>query len=71
MPGLNGFQLAVEIKKMRQDIPILFMMAFVIDEKMPGYPSALRKEKILQKPGDILGYAGNYCLSLHGAMLNN
>lgn len=58
MPVLNGFLLAIELKKIRQDVPIIFMTAFDIDQRMPGYPPALKKESIVQKPNDILRLCG-------------
>lgn len=58
MPVLNGFLLAIELKKIRQDVPIIFMTAFDIDQCMPGYPPALKKESIVQKPNDILRLCG-------------
>lgn len=58
MPNLNGFQLANEAKKIRPDIPVLFMTAFMIDENMSGYPPTLSKERIISKPHDILKLCG-------------
>ena len=58
MPIMNGFQLAAEITKIRNDIPVIFMTAFNVDESMPGYPSALRKENVARKPEDILRLCG-------------
>lgn len=54
MPEMNGFQLAIQLKNIGNDVPILFMSAIDGDEQLPGYPLELKKECIVQKPKDIL-----------------
>lgn len=54
MPGMMGFELAKKIKEIRPDITVAFMSAFDIDERTPGYPTALKKNDILRKPDDLL-----------------
>ena len=58
MPHISGFELGREILKIRPQIPILYMTAYVIDEKMPGFPPAMQKAHIISKPGDILKLCG-------------
>lgn len=67
MPGMMGFDLAKEIKEIRPDIKVAFMSAFEVDEKMPGYPGALKKEDILRKPGDLL----DLCKSLEKYLISS
>ena len=52
MPRLSGFELAREIRKLRLDIPILFMTAFEIDstEYKEVFPAANTTTDFISKP---------------------
>lgn len=50
MPGMTGFELSEQLKRIRPQIKVAFMSAFEIDEGFPGYPPSLRKQDIIHKP---------------------
>lgn len=52
MPRLSGFELAREIRKLRLDIPILFMTAFEINdlEYKNTFPAANPATHFISKP---------------------
>lgn len=54
MPNMNGFQFARNIKNIREDIPIVFMTAFVIDQNLPGFEEVFMKGNIIRKPEGLL-----------------
>lgn len=54
MPGMLGFELAREIRELKPEIQVAFMSAFDLDERIPGYPQALKKQDIIRKPNGLL-----------------
>lgn len=54
MPRMIGFELAKKVNDLRPGTKVIFMSAFEVDERTPGYPKALKKEDILRKPHDLL-----------------
>lgn len=50
MPNRNGFQFARSVRDLREDVPILFMTAFVIDENLPGFEAIWIRGIVIRKP---------------------
>jgi DNA-binding response OmpR family regulator len=50
MPDVTGVELALEIMKIKNDIPIVLMTAFNVDEFVFSSLPMMRKEDIVRKP---------------------
>ncbi|MEO9294739.1 MAG: response regulator [Nitrososphaera sp.] len=53
MPRMLGFEMALQMQKIRPAVRVAFMSAFDIDERIPGYSPTVRKEDVIYKPSGI------------------
>ena len=53
MPGMNGFQLAQNMRALREELKILFMTAYLAEEMNISGGIAINKKDIVEKPFSV------------------